>query len=308
MTQAVKLFWSAIFSSTTSRLGVEKVTPDKKDLEENAYLHFSQHIFEVHVATIVFILHHVTSPPPDLFLRNPVRAPKALRCPSRAVHAKVLSFCRAQCVDACCRCSMQPQSAMLVASCSWRLCDMSVGLQWSFCSVCRPLALAVRCPQLRSACSDFSALTNTHATMFVRVRSARECKGEQTDKCHAIAFHQYRATHKTKSQHITLLHLVSIYGTHPELRRWLWATQSAVMVQYAQYLDRIMEKKQVCTPRSTCPRPPARPRPCAHLFHQRCACAGLSKGTQYINQHHELPPLLLGTACHAARAAHLPRC
>ena len=74
-------------------------------------------------------------------------------------------------------------------------------------------------------------------------RSARKCAGKQIDKIHALAFHEYRATHKTKSQVISLLHLVSIYGTHPELRPWLHASQSAVLLKYAQYLDRLMEKR-----------------------------------------------------------------
>ena len=74
-------------------------------------------------------------------------------------------------------------------------------------------------------------------------RSARKCAGKQIDKIHALAFHEYRATHKTNSQVISLLHLISIYGTHPELRQWLQATQSAVLVKHAQYLDRLMEKR-----------------------------------------------------------------
>ena len=60
---------------------------------------------------------------------------------------------------------------------------------------------------------------------------------------HALAFHQYRATHKTKSQLISLIHLLSTYGTHPELRSWLQATQSVVMVRIAAYLDRMLEKR-----------------------------------------------------------------
>ena len=74
-------------------------------------------------------------------------------------------------------------------------------------------------------------------------RAARECNGKSVDKLHALAFHQYRATHKTKSQLISLIHLLSVYGTHPELREWLHATQSAVMVRTAAYLDRMLEKR-----------------------------------------------------------------
>lgn len=75
------------------------------------------------------------------------------------------------------------------------------------------------------------------------LQAARKCAGEQIDKLHALAFHEYRATHKTNSQVISLIHLISIYGTHPELRQWLQATQSAVLVKHAQYLDRLMEKR-----------------------------------------------------------------
>ena len=75
------------------------------------------------------------------------------------------------------------------------------------------------------------------------LQAARECNGETVAKLHALALHQYRATHKTKSQLISLIHLLSVYGTHPELRDWLHATQSAVLVKTAQYLDRMLEKR-----------------------------------------------------------------
>ena len=61
------------------------------------------------------------------------------------------------------------------------------------------------------------------------------------DKLHALAIHQYRATHKTNSQIISLLHLLSVFGTHPELRRWIRATQSGVVQETASYYDRILE-------------------------------------------------------------------
>ena len=76
-------------------------------------------------------------------------------------------------------------------------------------------------------------------------RAAREEDGANVDCLHALAIHQYRATHKTQSQIISLLHLLSVYGTHPELRRWLHATQSGVMQSVAMYYDRILEYRNM---------------------------------------------------------------
>jgi hypothetical protein len=42
-------------------------------------------------------------------------------------------------------------------------------------------------------------------------------------RCEQLAIHKFRAAHKTSSSIISLLHLVSIYGTHPELRPYLRA-------------------------------------------------------------------------------------
>jgi hypothetical protein len=38
---------------------------------------------------------------------------------------------------------------------------------------------------------------------------------------HCLALHKFRCAHKTSSSQISLLHLISIYGTHPELRSYL---------------------------------------------------------------------------------------
>ena len=34
---------------------------------------------------------------------------------------------------------------------------------------------------------------------------------------------------------------VDVYATHPELRQWLWTTNSGTLLKYAQYMDKIME-------------------------------------------------------------------
>ena len=48
------------------------------------------------------------------------------------------------------------------------------------------------------------------------------------------AYHQYRATHKTNSQVISIIHLLSMHATHPELRQWLWKTNAGILLEYAQ--------------------------------------------------------------------------
>ena len=53
---------------------------------------------------------------------------------------------------------------------------------------------------------------------------------------------------KTKSQHISILYLMGIYGTHPELREFLHASQSGVMRRFAQCAPRH------AAPRATAPR------------------------------------------------------
>ena len=49
--------------------------------------------------------------------------------------------------------------------------------------------------------------------------SGRE--GTTMDDLHCLALHKFRCAHKTSSSQISLLHLISIYGTHPELRDYL---------------------------------------------------------------------------------------
>ena len=72
-------------------------------------------------------------------------------------------------------------------------------------------------------------------------QAAREKRGQDVDRLHGLAYHQYRCTHKTNSQTISIIHLLSMYATHPELRQWLWTTNSGTLLKYAQYMDKIME-------------------------------------------------------------------
>ena len=78
MLQGVRLFWPALYKTTTDVLQVNaqkklKVHPTINNLEGNSYMHYQHHIVAVDVATTVYILLEVTDPPPDLFLRNPVQ-------------------------------------------------------------------------------------------------------------------------------------------------------------------------------------------------------------------------------------------
>lgn len=65
-------------------------------------------------------------------------------------------------------------------------------------------------------------------------QAAREQRGRDVDHLHALAYHQYRATHKTNSQVISIIHLLSMHATHPELRQWLWKTNAGILLEYAQ--------------------------------------------------------------------------
>ena len=52
-------------------------------------------------------------------------------------------------------------------------------------------------------------------------RATRGREGTTLDDLHCLALHKFRCAHKTSSSQISLLHLISIYGTHPELRSYL---------------------------------------------------------------------------------------
>ena len=73
MLQGVRLFWPCIYATCATRLHLLKtIDPAINNLEKNAYMHYTNFIFTVHVASIAFIVNHVTEPPPELFLSNPV--------------------------------------------------------------------------------------------------------------------------------------------------------------------------------------------------------------------------------------------
>jgi hypothetical protein len=52
-------------------------------------------------------------------------------------------------------------------------------------------------------------------------RGTRGREGTTLDDLHCLALHKFRCAHKTSSAQISLLHLISIFGTHPELRNYL---------------------------------------------------------------------------------------
>lgn len=52
-------------------------------------------------------------------------------------------------------------------------------------------------------------------------RAARTTDGPLVDDLHGLALHLFRAMHKTSSSQISLLHLVSVFGVHPALRRYV---------------------------------------------------------------------------------------
>ena len=52
-------------------------------------------------------------------------------------------------------------------------------------------------------------------------RGTRGREGSTLDDLHCLALHKFRCAHKTSSTQISLLHLISIFGTHPELRAYL---------------------------------------------------------------------------------------
>ena len=75
MLQGVKLFWHCFYCMCATRLHLLKtIDPKTSNLEKNAYMHYTSFIFSVHVASVVFIVKHVTEPPPELFLSNPVHS------------------------------------------------------------------------------------------------------------------------------------------------------------------------------------------------------------------------------------------
>ena len=57
--------------------------------------------------------------------------------------------------------------------------------------------------------------------MLMWQRGTRGREGTTLDDLHCLALHKFRCAHKTCSSQISLLHLISIFGTHPELRTYL---------------------------------------------------------------------------------------
>lgn len=131
------------------------VRPSIKSLEHNSTEHVQQALLAVTVAIVVFFTTKVTSPPPQLFLSDPVVYLSQIENASGIVLAEFL-----------------------------RHCGLPT-LMWQ--------------------------------------RGTRGREGTTLDDLHCLALHKFRCAHKTSSSEISLLHLVSIYGAHPELRAYLRA-------------------------------------------------------------------------------------
>jgi hypothetical protein len=129
------------------------VLPTIKSLEHNSVKHALQGLLPVAVAIIVFFTTKVTSPPPELFLSDPVTYISLIENAGGVVLAQFLRH---------------------------------------------------------------SGLP----TMFWQ-RGTRGMEGQTLDDLHCLALHKFRCAHKTSSSQISLLHLLSIYCTHPRLRPYL---------------------------------------------------------------------------------------
>ena len=147
------VWWLCLLSSLAAHLGKDLVGPDIKDLTHNTHMHTLQFLSTVTVSILVYLQRHVTSPPPDLFLQNPVLY---ISMVENAGGVVLLEFLR------------------------------HAGLP----------------------------------TIFWQ-RAARAWDSALMDDLHCLALHLFRAAHKTSSSQISLLHLVSVFGVHPELRQYV---------------------------------------------------------------------------------------
>jgi hypothetical protein len=159
----VFLWWCALLCMCMQTIGkVERaadgslrgtVLPTIKSLEHNSAEHVLQGLLPVAVAIIVFFTTKVTSPPPALFLADPVLYMSLIENAGGIILAQFLRH---------------------------------------------------------------SGLP----TLFWQ-RGTRAMEAQTLDDLHCLALHKFRCAHKTSSSQISLLHLLSIYCTHPKLRRYL---------------------------------------------------------------------------------------
>ena len=131
------------------------VRPAIKSLDCNATKHTQEGLLAVTVAILLFFTTKVTSPPPELFLSDPIVYLSRIENATGVVLAEFLRH---------------------------------------------------------------SGLP----TLFWQ-RGTRGREGTTLDDLHCLAIHKFRFAHKTSSSQISLLHLLSIFGTHPELRDYLRA-------------------------------------------------------------------------------------
>jgi hypothetical protein len=153
--------------------------PDIKNLEHNSADHSLQGNLAVVVAIYVFLVLYVQYPSPDLLLRNP------------ALYASMV------------------QNATGIILIQY-LRHAGLPIMW-WQRTCRSgrQADGIRRVNCTRTCAPPPIRTFLYAT------SPPVCR---LDKLHALAIHIFRTAHKTSSSQISLLHLISVFGTHPELR------------------------------------------------------------------------------------------
>ena len=159
----VTLWWWALLC--TCMLAAGKVTretdgsfkgtvrPEIKSLDCNATEHTQQALLAVTVAIVVYFTTKVTSPPPELFLSDPIVYLSRIESATGIVLAEFLR--------------------------------------------------------------------HSGVPTLIWQRSTRGREGDTLDDLHCLALHKFRCAHKTSSAQISLLHLISIFGVHPELRAYL---------------------------------------------------------------------------------------
>lgn len=129
------------------------VRPEIKSLDCNATEHTQQALLAVTVAIVVYFTTKVTSPPPELFLSDPIVYLSRIESATGIVLAEFLR--------------------------------------------------------------------HSGVPTLIWQRSTRGREGDTLDDLHCLALHKFRCAHKTSSAQISLLHLISIFGVHPELRAYL---------------------------------------------------------------------------------------
>ena len=163
-------------------LGKEKVGPHLKNLEHNAWEHSLQFILPVVLAIFVFLTRHVKQPPPALFFRDPILYVAMVQNASGIV---MLQFLR----------------------------HAGLPTMWW---------------HRAGRAEDSRTLDDLHALAFHMVRAcwapvapSLRRRRSQISRRASVCASQFRTAHKTSSVQISLMHLLSMFATHPELRESL---------------------------------------------------------------------------------------